>query len=92
MTPPPTTIHETCTAPESHVLSLTGARRLDLLRPLSILSKDEKVGHEEIPFQLTFGPSDEGEKGFRHPHRAPEVHFRHFLVGLHAGELHLSES
>lgn len=78
--------------PGSPVLSLTGVRRLDLQRPLSSLGKDEKTGWEENPFQLTFGPSDEGEKGFRHPHGAPEVHFCHFLVGLHAGELHFSES
>ena len=40
---------------------------------------------------LTFCPPDEGEEGFRHPNGAPEVHFRHLLVGLHAGELHVSK-
>lgn len=48
-------------------------------------------GRRELPFPLTFGPSDEGEKGFRCPHCAPKVHFCHLLVGLHAGELHLPE-
>lgn len=52
----------------------------------------KRWGKGKIPFQLTFGPSDEGQKGFCHPHSAPEVHFCHLLVGLHAGELHISES
>lgn len=48
-------------------------------------------GRKWVPFHLTFCPPDEGEEGFRHPNSAPEVHFRHLLVGLHAGELHVSK-
>ena len=56
MAPPLTTIHKTCTAPESQVLSLIGERMLDLLRPSSILSKEEKVGQEEDPFPTHLWP------------------------------------
>lgn len=57
MAPPLTAIHKTCTARESHVLSLPGEQMLDLLRPSSTLSKDEKVGQEEGPFPTHLWPS-----------------------------------
>lgn len=38
----------------------------------------------------TFSP-DEGGRLSVTPNSAPEVHFRHLLVGLHAGELHASK-
>lgn len=53
------------------------------------LSLWQVQGQERAFFLLTFGSSKEGKEGFRCPHCAPEVHFRHLLVGLHAGELHL---
>lgn len=78
----------------SRVLSLTGLCFSHLLRTTSILQQSLKYGEDpggrkEVLFQLTFGPSDEGEKGFCHPHCAPQVHLCHLLVGLHASELHL---
>lgn len=58
------TVPRTRAAADSPALSLTGVWMSAPLGPLSVLSKAEEVGREDIPFQLTSGPPDEREKAF----------------------------